>query len=122
MQAAQRQQEVFESIEEEKGRNAKEKIDKTLTEEIVIAICAPIGTLKDQVIGAIINRLSDYNYEHEIVKLSSFIKEHNAEPFTQISGKTESFSLLQHRISGGNTLRSTYTNSVLAEFAISKIY
>lgn len=106
----------------EKGKNAKEKIDKTLTEEIVIGICAPIGSLKEQVIQALEERLKVYHYEFEIIKLSDFIAKHDVEEFKIREGKTEAFSRLQHKIDGGNRLRDKYGNSILAEFAISRIY
>lgn len=122
MEAVRIQESILGSINEEKGRDAKEKIDKTLTEEIVIAICAPIGSLKEQVINAIIKRLRAYDYEFEIIKLSSFIEENNLVPFKSVPGETEAFSSLQHKINGGNQLREKQSNSVLAEFAIGQIY
>lgn len=107
---------------EERGKNAKEKVDKTLTEEIVIAICAPIGSLKEKVIEALQERLQSYNYEIQVIKLSSFIEKHNGSKVEALTGKTPAYAALQHKIDGGNDLRNKYTKSILAEFAIGDIY
>jgi deoxycytidylate deaminase len=111
-----------EVLAEPKGRNAKEKVDKTLTEEIIIAICAPIGSLKEKVLDALKRRLEEYGYDHQVIKLSSLISEHYNVTQVDISGHTSSFSQLQYKIDGGNALRNKHSNSILAEFAIGQIY
>jgi deoxycytidylate deaminase len=106
----------------EQIKGTKDRIDNTLTEEIVLAICAPIGSLKENVLESIKKRLRDYNYEVQIIKLSDFIESNYETEFAPVPGETETFSRLKHKISGGNHLRSKYGTSILADFAISDIY
>ena len=47
---AQKQNFVERANEKPKGKTTKEKIDNTLTEEIVIGICSPIGSLREDVV------------------------------------------------------------------------
>jgi deoxycytidylate deaminase len=108
--------------ETEKGKGTKEKVEKTLTEEIVIAICSPIGALKEPVIDALIERLKQYGYEHQVLKLSSYISKYDKEEYINHNGKTDIYNTIKNKIDGGNRLRTEYSNSILAEIAISEIY
>jgi len=99
-----------------------EKIKNTQTEELVIGICYPIGSDSTFVINAIKARLEKYHYDVEIIKISDYIKEFYEKDINLISGKTESYSELMHKINGGDSLRQTYNDySILAELAINKI-
>ncbi|MDZ7648454.1 MAG: hypothetical protein U5K54_15400 [Cytophagales bacterium] len=109
--------------QETKGKTTKEKVEKTFTEEIIIGICAPIGSLKDEVINDLSNQLKNiYKYDVHIISLSDLILEYYKEPFNLIKGKTDAFAKLTHKINGGNHLRTKYNDhSVLAELAIKTI-
>ena len=39
------------------GRSTREKVENTLTQELIIGICSPIGTLKNEVIYVLISTL-----------------------------------------------------------------
>jgi deoxycytidylate deaminase len=105
-----------------KGKTTKEKIDNTFTDELVLGICYPIGSRKDEVIDSIKNRLSKYGYTTKVIKLSSFIEKYSKEIKRPMAGKTEPFSELDFKIRGGNEIRSRYdNNSFLADIAIWEI-
>ncbi len=105
-----------------KGKTTRDKIEKTFTEEIVLAICAPIGSLKDKVISTLEDKIKLYNYDIQIISLSQFIIDHFKKKHEPIKGKTEAFSKLKHKIEGGNSLREEFKNrSLLAELAIKEI-
>lgn len=109
---------------EEKGKTTAEKVDKTLTEELILAICSPIGSSKNDVIESIKTVLTnDYKYESvEVIKLSSFIKEHDAVRSISKTGKTDGFTNLMNKIEGGNYVRQNHSHACLVEKAITKIY
>lgn len=55
-----------------------DKVDKTLTEELFIALCSPIGSLKEIVVEKLAEIIEIYyNYSVEIIKLSEYIDEYN---------------------------------------------
>lgn len=106
------------------GKNTREKVENTYTAEIIIGICAPIGSYSTPVIDELESQLKKhYNYQVIRIKLSKFI-----EDFIDISGdpspgETRAYSLLKKKIDGGNKLRKDYTNySILAELAIASIH
>jgi deoxycytidylate deaminase len=105
-----------------KSKTTREKIEKTYTEEIVVGICAPIGTPKEEVIQGMKDVLQGYGYETEVISLSILIQQYYNAGHRLLPGKTEAYSRLKHKIEGGNHLRTTYQNcSVLAELAIKQI-
>lgn len=90
-------------------------IKGTLTPEIVIALCGPMGTplhavaenFKELLLG------SDYHYETvNIIKLSDEIRN---------VSKLQNEKSISKLIEAGNTLREKYGNEVLAKLAIRKI-
>jgi len=114
---------VPESGTDPKGKTTREKYEKTLTDELIIGICSPIGSFREEVIEAIKNRIhDDYEYEFEIIKLSDLILEYSKKPIQNEIGKTPKFSELTYKIKEGNELREKYkNNSIMAELAIKKI-
>ena len=44
---------VIYNDEESKGKTTREKVNNTLTEELFLGICAPIGSMKDEVIESL---------------------------------------------------------------------
>jgi deoxycytidylate deaminase len=115
---------VIYNDEESKGKTTREKVNNTLTEELFLGICAPIGSMKDEVIESLKSILEKkYKYEVEILKLSDYIEEHKLEDFVQIEGRTDAFSKLIYKITQGNEIRKRYKNkSILVELAIQKIH
>lgn len=108
------------AYEKPKGNTTKEKIDNTLTEEIVIGICSPIGSLRAEVIAEIKRQLETvYGYEVEELKLSEEIHtEYVPKP-----ERSRSYSRMMDKIQGGNELRKQHgLNSILVDLAIKKIF
>lgn len=107
-----------------KGKDSREKVNNTYTDELFLGICAPIGSRKEPVISHLIKLLEDrYNYVVKRIKLSDFIDAHERDGFKLIDGKTEAYSRLRHKIDQGNAIRKFYKNkSVLVELGISEIY
>lgn len=99
--------------------NATNFIKRTNTDEIVIALCGPIGSplhdVADQIKRSLI---SNFEYhECNIIKLSDLIKKYN-------SGSVDSttkFNEVNSLIKAGNALREKHGSSVLAELAIKDI-
>jgi len=90
-------------------------IDKTLTAEIVIALCGPMGTPLHEVAKTFKEMLEgvDYGYDEVVVlTLSDEIREK--------AGLQTEKSIVK-LIEAGNALRERYGNSVLARLAIRKI-
>ncbi len=104
------------------AKTTKDKIERTHTDELIIGICSPIGSDSVNVIDEIKNRLEEYNYEVEVIKLSKFIEEYYTEKEIEETGKSVAFTKLMHKIKGGDSLRKKYeNNSILVELAIKKI-
>ncbi|MDF1528708.1 MAG: anti-phage dCTP deaminase [Sedimenticola sp.] len=93
-----------------------EMIKKTHTQELVIALCGPIGSPLHEVSEALKERLlQDFGYERcEIVRLSDFIKKHLPESIEE----TSRFENIKSLIKAGDKLREAHDPSILAEFAI----
>ena len=114
---------------QEKGKTALEKVQNTFTDEIVIGICSPIGTIKEPVIEEIKRQLhSTYKYSENdkpnvhVIKLSDFIAQHGKIDETPKVGKSKAFTSLMAKILEGDALRDKYQkNSILAELAVAKI-
>jgi deoxycytidylate deaminase len=111
------------NIQENKGKNTKEKIENTLTEELFFSVCSPIGSLKENAIKELKKKLEeDYKYNVRIIKLSDFIEQYKTEEYEALQGKTEIFSQYNFKINEGNKLRDKYTNQILAELSIADIH
>lgn len=110
--------------EESKGRTTKEKIENTYTDELILGICTPIGSLREPVIDTITQILKEtYKYEEVVlIKLSDYILQNYSVKFEEEKGRTAHFSELMHKIKGGDFLRDKYkNNSILVELAIKRI-
>ena len=110
-------------ISEKRGQTTRQKVENTLTEEIIIGICAPIGSMRRYVIDSITNILkTTYEYEVKIIKLSDYINQYNPKDFEQQAGHTDAYTKLMDKIQGGDDLRErTKSNSCLVELAIMNI-
>jgi deoxycytidylate deaminase len=106
--------------ENNKGKTTREKIENTLTEEIVIGICSPIGSLKREVIEELKKQLSDeYGYKVIELKVSDRIPDSDE----MEKGKSAEYTKMMNKINGGNDFRKKYRlNSILIDYAIRDIY
>ncbi|MDE1555348.1 MULTISPECIES: hypothetical protein [Comamonas] len=98
--------------------NAKKAIQESLTSEIVIALCGPLGTPLHEVAATFqkLLKTTDYSYDKvEIIRLSQLIKEN-----TPKGTLTDSPSI-NELIDAGNNLREEHGNDVLARLAIKKL-
>ncbi len=104
------------------AKTTADKVEITLTDELIIGICSPIGSDSEIVINEIIDRLKKYKYKVCCIKVSDFIKEYYEKKLEKKLGVAESYSKLLHKIKGGDELRKNYkSNSILIELAIKKI-
>lgn len=111
-------------IFENQKRSTLEKVNATLTAELIIGVCSPIGSLREPVIEELEKQLKDvYGYEIERIKLSDYIKSNVEFEKLEIQkdGRTDSYVNLMRLIKGGDHLRETNGYSCLADFAITKI-
>jgi deoxycytidylate deaminase len=103
------------------GSQAARNISETHTEELVIALCGPIGSPLHEVANAIETMLTNtFGYEHcTKIRLSRFIQEHahRVEGTIPKSG----FTRIEAQIETGNKLREKYGSSILADFAVNAI-
>ncbi len=105
------------------GKNTAEKVENTLTEELVIGVCYPIGSSKDELINVLRSVLTeDYAYDVRIIKLSKYIADHGEIELQEVEGQTNEFSTFMHKIDNGNLLRKKFNNAILAELAIKDIH
>ena len=92
--------------EKNAGRTTREKVNNTLTEELFFGICAPIGSLKRDVIVTLTKILEEkFGYEVEVLKLTNYIEKYKNKEFKQIPTKTEAFSKIIYKINEGNAIR-----------------
>lgn len=105
------------------GKNTKEKVENTYTEELFFSICAPIGSLKEDAIIKLKEQLENtYKYTVKIIKVSDYIEELKTRDFIALPGKTEIFSKYSFMIEMGNAIRNKFTSQILTELAIAEIH
>ena len=111
-------------LSEEKGKTTRDKVKNTYTEELFLGICAPIGSMKDEVISSLTKILHEkYGYEVRMLKLTDYIDRYKIEEYRGREGETEAYSKLIYKINEGNQIREKYSNkSVLVELAIQDIH
>lgn len=97
-----------------------ENVKKTFTPELVIALCAPIGSPTHEVAEALEKKISKFNYSCTRISLSDLIKEHAKKIDHEINTDSE-YNRILSLINAGNELRKRTTSSVLAQLAIRKI-
>jgi deoxycytidylate deaminase len=104
------------------GKSTREKIRSTLTEELVFAVCAPIGSLRENVIREMEKTLTEeYKYTVRRLKLSDYINKYSTTQAGEQKGETKAYTFLMNRIRGGDELRKKNGPQVLAELAIKDI-
>ncbi len=103
-------------------KTTREKIRSTFTEELIFAICAPIGSLREKVIEELENILkTEYKYEVRRLKLSDYIKKYCTVRETEKTAETKAYTYLMNKILGGDELRKKSGPQILAELAIHDI-
>lgn len=94
--------------------SAKEKISETVTPELVIALCGPLGTPLHRV-ADILRTLLEKHFEYddvETIRLSQYIRDY---------GNPTDPESIQDLINAGNDLREKHGASILAQLAIKRI-
>lgn len=112
------------------SKSALEAFKKTLTEELIIGICSPIGSLKEKVLEEIKDiLLKEYKYkEVKTIKLSKFIDLREEEDIYENElpnipeNSSKIFNDYFHKINKGNAIRRNSNNARLAELAIEEIH
>lgn len=100
--------------------NATGEAIGSLTPELVIALCGPIGSPLHETSRQIKNTLDEFNYQTEIVHLSNLIRL-NAKKVDLAVDESSKFEEIRSLIKIGDALRKRYDNDVLAKLAIAKI-
>ncbi|WP_334044364.1 anti-phage dCTP deaminase [Burkholderia ambifaria] len=90
----------------------------SLTPELVIALCGPIGSPLHAAADQVANALNEYGYRTEKIRLSDFIRLNAKEGQIDLTSK---FTEIKSLIGVGDELRQTYNNDILAKLAIAKI-
>lgn len=92
----------------------------SLTPELVIALCGPIGSPLHQTSDIIKSELSNFGYEAVQIRLSELIRI-NADLVHVVIDNTSKHSEIKSLIKAGDELRKLHQNDVLAKLAIAKI-
>ncbi len=92
----------------------------SLTPELVIALCGPIGSPLHETTAQIKNALNEFGYLTEPIRLSDLIRINSNSVDVSIE-KANRFSEIDTLIKAGDELRRTLGNDVLAKMAIAKI-
>ncbi|KAB8065519.1 anti-phage dCTP deaminase [Janthinobacterium violaceinigrum] len=102
--------------------STSERIASTHTEELVIALCGPIGSPLHSVAEEIQRMIKGtFGYDKaEIIRLSDFIGHHADVVQVEIPAN-DSFQRITAQIDAGNLLREKFGPSILAELAVEKI-
>src|SRR5260370_42449100 len=95
-----------------------EAVRKTHTDELVIALCGPMGSpvhvIADKLQQVLINQ---FHYDCKIIKLSKFIEDKEG----AVPDEVSRFDRKKQLIEKGNQLRYRHGPGVLAELAIGEI-
>lgn len=91
-------------------------IRSTHSEELIIGICGPIGSGHHELADAIREKLEDFDYEIEVIKLSEII-----DTLANVPKTKDRFCRVKELQSHGNDLRKKYGGNFLAAKAIEKI-
>lgn len=92
----------------------------SLTPELVIALCGPVGSPLHEVSDQLAGALGRYGYKTEQVRLSHFIAL-NADSVERSIDNSSRYKEIESLISAGDEFRRVHGNDVLSKLAISKI-
>jgi deoxycytidylate deaminase len=106
------------------GKSTSDVIASTHTDELVIALCGPIGSPIHQV-GEKIKEMLQETFAYDectVIRLSSFIEDHANRSIPNIPISTSSqFDRIQDLISHGDKMRKEFGATVLAELTVNQI-
>jgi deoxycytidylate deaminase len=104
-----------------RSTTTEQMIEGTLTDELIIGICAPIGTLKKGIIEEIQVQLKEkFNYTVVLLKLSDFF---GTIPDLKKLGESKEFARRKSKIEAGNQLRKNHSRKThLVELVINRIF
>jgi len=92
----------------------------SITPELVIALCGPVGSPLHETAEQISVIVNSYNYQVETIKLSDLIRLNIG--FTDVPLKeTSRYTTIDSLIKGGDELRHIFGNDILAKMAIAMI-
>ncbi|MET0792186.1 MAG: anti-phage dCTP deaminase [Polyangiaceae bacterium] len=92
-------------------------LKETHTDELVFALCGPIGSSLQAVTSTLEKLLRDqFDYEVKVVRLSEIIEQLDGSPVPK-----GAFARVSHLIERGNLLRQRFGPSILADVAIREI-
>ncbi|MEI7252198.1 anti-phage dCTP deaminase [Pectobacterium versatile] len=100
--------------------NSTYEATASVTPELVIALCGPIGSPLHETAEQIAHTLFDYGYTTSIIKLSDLIRL-NANAVNMGVNEKTNFEKFKTLINIGDELRKKYGNDVLTKMAIAKI-
>lgn len=109
------------------ARAAGQQVDSTseavgsLTPELVIALCGPIGSPLHDAALQITNTLKEFGYRTEQIRLSQLIRLNAAKAGVPEVPETPKFAEIKSMIEAGDALRGQFGRDVLAKLAIAKI-
>ena len=100
--------------------NSTQEIKDSITPEIVIALCGPIGSPLHETAKQIESSLQEFGYKSFNIRLSELIRINSESTKIKID-ESSNLSKFKSLISVGDKLRELYGNDILAKLAIAKI-
>lgn len=100
--------------------DATTEATNSLTPELVVALCGPIGSPLHEAANQIANCLSDFGYTTRKVRLSNLIRQ-NSEKVGVLVSTASKYHETKSLIEAGDKLREKFGNDVLAKIAIATI-
>ncbi|MCU6235749.1 hypothetical protein KWH75_01570 [Morganella morganii] len=107
-------------VAEQSTINATQEIKDSVTPEIIIALCGPIGSPLHETAEQISFSLKKYGYKTYDIRLSDLIRINSKYTSINIDESTK-LKKFKSLITVGDKLRETYGSDILAKLAIAKI-
>lgn len=107
-------------VGDKKEINATQEIEDSITPEIIIALCGPIGSPLHETAEQISFSLQKYGYTSSSIRLSDLIKINHEHTKIEIDENSK-LKKIKSLISIGDKLRELYGSDILAKLAIAKI-
>ncbi|HIF6761264.1 TPA: anti-phage dCTP deaminase [Serratia marcescens] len=107
-------------VAEQPTINATQEIKDSVTPEIIIALCGPIGSPLHETAEQISFSLKKYGYKTYDIRLSDLIRINSKDTKINIDESTE-LKKFKSLITVGDKLREIYGSDILAKLAIAKI-
>ena len=111
-----------ETIKKKIENDSQKRLEGTLTEELVIGLCGPIGTDIHNVSKKIREILeNDYHYKVIEIRLSRIIELNTKQVHPYVKTHSKEYCRLKDLIERGNRLRDNFSPRILAESSIKRI-